>query len=214
MSFDFVHQFRKIKDVYPRNKYANFDFIKYFNLYEDILPAEFAGERFFTTDTQFIVLPSYVGDRIDFLIFRSVVDKKFNYVGYSNLFYLYGLDKRFSNFKYGMPIVVVEGALDCETTKTIYPYVVGILSSVMSDNQLNYLTSLTNNFVLMLDADDAGREGTEKTIKKLKRLNCVVNTLDNFGDLKDISDMWALDSFDKDIAISYYEEMLKNLCNF
>ena len=60
--------------LYPKNKYSNFQFIKYFNSFQDKLPVEFASEKFLSLDTEFAIIPSYVGDKIDFLIFRSIYD--------------------------------------------------------------------------------------------------------------------------------------------
>lgn len=211
MNFDFIQDLRVLKTVYPKNKYSNFQFIKYFNSFQDKLPMEFMGEKFLSLDTEFAVVPSYVGEKIDFLIFRSIHDKKFNYVGFSNLFYIYGLNSSFNNFKYGKPLVIVEGSLDCETVKLLYPYCVAILSSVISENQLAYLTGITNKFVLLLDADSAGVEGTKKTEFRFKKMNCDVDILENYGGLKDISDLWMLDSFDREFCFSYYEEMFKNI---
>lgn len=73
------------------------------------------------------------------------------------------------SFKYGDALVLVEGILDAESIRTMYPYVVSVTTSSLSVYQIHVLKTLTSRIVLCLDQDDSGIQGTRKAYYQLKK---------------------------------------------
>ena len=83
-----------------------------------------------------ILLPNVIDGQIYSITFRSLrSDKRFlKYGEFSTLIYNMGNFPK--DFKYGTPILVVEGNIDCDTAvKEFYPYTVAALTSGLSKNQ-------------------------------------------------------------------------------
>lgn len=97
-------------------------------------------------------------------IIRSLATKNFLTFGKAIFYGLYQLDP---NFKFGDPIVLVEGALDCDVAKRFYPNVLATVSAGLSKLQKEVLTILTNKVVLMYDNDDAGFSAKRRDYKAL-----------------------------------------------
>lgn len=126
---------------------------------------------------------------------------------------LYGLGTLSEDFRYGDPIVLVEGNKDTDTMKSlVYKNTLGILTSSLSDGQIKVLQSLTNNVFLMLDNDEFGRKGTQKAIRRLKP-NFKVTVIEHYEGLKDSGDLVDLlrDNriTDVNFITSYYSNMIE-----
>ena len=142
------------------------------------------------------------------ITFRSIsIKKEFNKWGITKSLF-YGLGDLDPNFKYGDMIVLVEGHLDRDVMKHIYPNVLGVMTSTLSKNQVDLLKGLTNNIVLMLDNDDAGRYGTYKAKKQLS--DCNVHVLDHYMSLKDAGDLAKLEIYDPNQELPYIVSLYKS----
>ena len=95
------------------------------------------------------------------------------------------------NFRFGTPILLVEGHLDRDVMKEIYPNTLGIMTNHLSKVQVEILKNLTNKFILMLDNDEAGRDGIRTTKYQLQ--GCKISELQHDSYLKDAGDLMKLD---------------------
>lgn len=122
---------------------------------------------------------------------------------------VYGdLDK---DFRYGDMIILVEGNLDRDVMKQLYPNVLGVMTSTLSNNQVSLLKGLTNKVMLMLDNDDAGRYGIYKAKQQLS--DCNVQVLSHYGTLKDAGDLAKLEIYDPNNELDYIKSIYRNKIN-
>ena len=116
--------------------------------------------------------------------------KEFQKVGTSkNMFY--GLGMMDKNFKYGDPIILVEGHLDRDAMSQFYPNVLAITTNKLSNPQVKILKYLTNRFILMLDSDSAGQSGIKDTLYKLKEFSII--EFKHEAQMKDCGDLIKLE---------------------
>lgn len=81
---------------------------------------------------------------------------------------LYGWH-RFASYKRGMPIILTEGVKDGDVVSTVYPYVLSMLTSDMSEDTGKLLASMTSDVGLMLDNDKGGVFGVRECTRKLAK---------------------------------------------
>lgn len=130
-------------------------------------------------------LVSYLGffERPLGLLFRSMEDKDFRIEDFGINKLLYYVTQSFElhkdKFKYGYPIVLLEGSLDaeCFSYLTGYPYAMGYLKSYVNAWTAAFLSSMTNKFLLVPDNDQAGRETSERTLDNFKYYRVKVEVL-------------------------------------
>ena len=137
------------------------------------------------------MLPNIIHNRLYALTFRNISgDKQFIKMGTSYLFYNIG--NLPEDFKYGMPLLITEGNIDCDIGKSLYPYCIATMTNSLSTNQMQLLLNLTNKVIIAYDNDEAGNQGYWKTYYKLKSFGISVkkfkhnNNLKDFGDLEDL----------------------------
>lgn len=151
--------------------------------------------QFITFHNEAIMIANIVADKVLSIVFRSTdQNKEFMKLGTTKSTF-YGLGELSSDFRYGMPILLVEGHLDRDIMATIYPNTLGVMTSHLSRSQVELLTGLTNNFILMLDNDEAGREGT-KHAKYVLRGNKIY-IMKHDPSLKDAGDLVKLEMYNK-----------------
>jgi hypothetical protein len=127
------------------------------------------------------------------LFFRSVSDKEFSFWFakgcHLNFYPSQKFEEQASEFKFGDPIVLLEGPKDVEAFSflTGYPYVVGYLTSAVSPKLGLFLSSLTDKFLLVPDNDDVGKKLVYQSKKNLQRIHTRVKVMEtkakDFGDL-------------------------------
>lgn len=156
-----------------------------------------------------LMIANIIRGRVTSLVFRSVGTHK-EFAKWGNTKALcYGLGDLDENFKYGDLIVLVEGHLDRDVmAKTIYRNTLGVMTSVISTNQEELLRGLTNNFILMLDNDDAGIYGSYKTKQMLE--GCNVKVMKQYPSLKDAGDMVKLMISDIEDELPWLQNHYKN----
>lgn len=151
--------------------------------------------EFITFHNEAIMIANIVANKVLSIVFRSTdQNKEFMKLGTTKSTF-YGLGELSSDFRYGMPILLVEGHLDRDMMATIYPNTLGVMTSHLSRSQVELLTGLTNNFILMLDNDEAGREGT-KHAKYVLRGNKIY-IMKHDPSLKDAGDLVKLEMRNK-----------------
>ena len=144
------------------------------------------------------------------LFFRSVSDKEFSFWMakgcHLNFYVSQKFEEQASEFKFGDPIVLLEGPKDVEAFSHLvgYPYVIGYLTSAVSQKLGLFLSSLTDKFLLVPDNDDVGKKLVYQTKKNLQRIHTRVKVLEtkakDFGDL-----FFAPDSDTIKNAVGYLE---------
>lgn len=151
--------------------------------------------EFITFHNEAIMIANIVADKVLSIVFRSTdQNKEFMKLGTTKSTF-YGLGELSSDFRYGMPILLVEGHLDRDMMATIYPNTLGVMTSHLSRSQVELLTGLTNNFILMLDNDEAGREGTKHAKYVLRGNKIYIMKYD--PSLKDAGDLVKLEMHNK-----------------
>ena len=126
---------------------------------------------------------------------------------------LYNIGKLRPDFKYGDPLVIVEGNKDCDVCKTfLYGDTVGILTAAISKNQMQVLEHLTDRLVLALDNDESGKRSTDNFLKyRGRKFNTSVFRYNlrykDFGDLVDLLLRNNIDEFNN--LITQYKTQLQ-----
>ena len=145
------------------------------------------------------------------IVFRSTTEKEF--INYSLFYSVYGFDLMDINFKYGDPIVIVEGLYDADVLRQIYPNVVATQTSNVTVTQARVLKLMTNNFIVAFDSDSAGESGLEKATKRLgdvKKLPIYPRDKD-IGNMEEFLDKG--DTYSYDIRRDFYKERLDDCLN-
>jgi 5S rRNA maturation endonuclease (ribonuclease M5) len=138
-----------------------------------------------------IMIANIVSGKVLSIVFRSInTNKEFMKVGTTKSTF-YGLGELSNDFRYGMPILLVEGHLDRDMMASIYPNTLGVMTNMLSKSQVELLKGLTNKFILMLDNDEAGMKGQQQAKYQLK--GCNILELKHQGRMKDAGDLVKLD---------------------
>ena len=84
----------------------------------------------------------------------------------------------FHNFKYGYPIILVEGTKDQLIVNKFYPYTLATLTCGLGQDDLKAVRKLTNKIILCYDNDksdnDAGPKATRRDMESLIKSGCKV----------------------------------------
>lgn len=167
-------------------------------------------EEFLEFHGEALMIANIINDTVISIVLRSINTKKeFQKIGVSKNM-LYGLGMLDTNFKYGKPIVLVEGHLDRDVLSELYPNVLALTTNKISNTQADILMSLTNKFILMLDNDKAGRDGIKDAYYKLK--GCKISVIEHQSNLKDCGDLAKLERTnreDYEWITDYYKTLIQ-----
>ena len=172
-------------------------------------------KEYISYHSEAIMIANILDNKVASLTLRSINTKKeFMKIGVTKSLF-YGLGDLESDFKYGTPIVIVEGHLDRDVfANKIYRNTLAVTTNKLSRSQLKVLSSLTNKVVLMLDNDDAGRVGQVSAIRSFKKLNINYIELPYPNGVKDAGDLLKLEIMDTPLY-NYYVNLYKsNIFNF
>ena len=146
---------------------------------------------FMSYNNEALMIANIIEEKVISILFRSLgPNKEFAKLGTTKATF-YGFGDLDDNFRFGTPILLVEGHLDRDVMKEIYPNTLGIMTNHLSKVQVEILKNLTNKFILMLDNDDAGRDGIRTTKYQLQ--GCKISELQHDSYLKDAGDLMKLD---------------------
>ena len=147
---------------------------------------------FINAHKEVIIIANVIRGRVLGMLLRSVGEKAFMDYGFRKGSF-YGLGSLSPNFKYGDPIMLVEGAIDCDFAKQfITRDCLAIMTSSVSIAKAKVLSCLTNRVFLFLDNDEAGRKGELTTKSRLESLGVTVEILPKNPALKDLGDLLDL----------------------
>lgn len=156
------------------------------------LELPFYVRDFVSQHNEVVMMCNIINSEVSGIIFRALDDKVFtNYgLGKGNF---YGIGQLDDSFKYGDLIVLVEGAIDRDVCSLfITKNCLSILTSTVTNNQLQVLENLTNKVLLLLDNDEAGINGENQTIRKLKNRGITCYTINKSDLIKDLGDLLEL----------------------
>lgn len=138
-----------------------------------------------------LVVANPMGGVITQLYFRSYTKKDFSVFG-DQASIPYGLGLMDPNFKYGDPVVVVEGQADRDLFRRISPNVVATLSAGLSKTGVKVLGKFTNRLILAYDNDKSGIESKRRDFYALRGKEFIVDTLEMPKMVKDFGDIAEL----------------------
>ena len=131
-------------------------------------------KNFIEDNSEVLMIFNNISGKSNGVLFRSLDKKEFSNFGFSKGMF-YGLGDLDENFKYGDPIILVEGAIDRDTcAKFISKNCLALLTSRLSNNQVEVLKRLTNKIILLLDNDEVGIQGEENIKKKFKETDLML----------------------------------------
>lgn len=170
-------------------------------------------KAFVQNNNQVLMMANIISGKVVGLTFRTIEGPKDFLTWGNNKGNFYGLGQLNPSFKFGDPIILVEGLFDCDVVKQYYPNTMAVLTSGLTKNQSAVLTRLTNRVILMLDNDDAGKSGTRLSENAIRN-KCDVKVFTHHPKCKDAGDIITLEinkDEDYDFINKYYEMSIKNL---
>lgn len=139
-----------------------------------------------------ILICNIVKTEVTGMVIRALEEKSFiNYgMGKGNI---YGLGQMEPDFKYGDLIVLVEGAIDRDVCSLyLTKNCLAVLTSSLTNSQVQVIQNMTNRVLLLLDGDEAGTKGEQLTKQKLNQLGITVYTVSKSDQIKDLGDLLDL----------------------
>lgn len=168
--------------------------------------------QFVSMNKEVLMIANILENKVISIIFRTIKGKKeFVKLGISKSLF-YGIGQLDKNFKYGIPILLVEGNLDRDRMSLIYKNTLAITSASISNSQLQLLSKLTNSYILMLDNDSSGIKGSKNSFYKLREYG-KVKILSHDSILKDAGDLIDLEiknDINLPYIINYYKQQIEN----
>lgn len=134
------------------------------------------------------------------LIFRDTSSKDFRVNNFEfkklNFYVAESFDLGFESFKFGSPIVLLEGLLDAECFRYLvgYPYVIAYLSSYANDYISAFIGSMTDKVMIVPDSDAAGTNNVKYTTRNLSRFGVDVKV--HITQCKDFGDVFSFNNLD------------------
>ena len=214
---------RPITKLDKSNKYLYFAYKYQFNNYRLITSGELNirgkdlnipdyVKQFVNLNNEVLMIANIMDDKVVSIIFRTIKgNKEFIKLGTSKSLF-YGLGQLDSNFRYGTPVLLVEGNLDRDRMSLIYKNTLAITTASISSSQMQLLSKLTNKFILMLDNDNSGIKGSKSTFYKLREFG-QVKILKHDLYLKDAGDLIDLEiknDYNLNHIIEYYKQQIYN----
>lgn len=198
-----------------KNKYKHYRLITSGELFikgKNLDIPEFV-RAFIYNNNQVLMMANIISGKVIGITFRTIEGPKDFLTWGSNKGNFYGIGQLDVSFKYGDPIILVEGLLDCDVIKQYYNNTMAVLTSGLTKNQVAVITRLTNNVILMFDNDDAGMKGTKSSLRSLQG-KCSVKVFQHHSSCKDPGDIITKEmNNDEDIDFihQYYKSAINNL---
>lgn len=170
---------------------------------------------FVGTNGEVLIIANIVDKHVPMIQLRTIRgDKAFSVFGKQTTIF-YGLGMISKDFKYGDWLILCEGIMDTDILRSIYPNVLGCMTSGLTKMQLEILKLLTNKVIICYDNDKAGRSAYTRDSKILKSNKFDVKCLIQYGDYKDAGDlgetMYNQDDFAFNVAFKYYKTKIDSL---
>ncbi|MBO7615000.1 MAG: toprim domain-containing protein [Bacilli bacterium] len=146
-------------------------------------------KSFIYTHHEVILIANIIRGKVKGMLLRSITDKAFMDYGFKKGSF-YGLGSLDPGFKFGDPIMIVEGAIDCDVSKQfITRNCLAVLTSSISEARAKVLSCLTDRVLLFLDNDEAGRQGEITSKRRLESYGINVQIVPKVEKIKDLGDL-------------------------
>ena len=171
--------------------------VKTSKVIKDIYPLKSLYD-FFKTHPYFWMIPiATPTDKVVGFILRGFHKKEYRTVfDHPNLAPLFGFED-FKDFKTNKPVILCEGAKDAIYLKSIYPYVLSLNTSSITNVNLEIISKLTDKLILCYDNDSVGIKSSKEDCQLLKSkffaCECITPTHKDCAEF--ISDKFGEDSF-------------------
>lgn len=161
-----------------------------------------------------ILIPNIIDNQIYSITFRAVNNNK-RFLKYGEFQALmYNLGNLPEDFTYGTPLLIVEGNLDTDVMKQIYPYTLGALTSTLTRNHIQLLGHLTDKVILAFDNDDAGHQGIKSSINRLPNMKVYeFNYKEDMKDAGDLIDLLIKSKEEYEFIFNIYRSRINMLIN-
>lgn len=180
-----------------KSKYA---FLAHNNILEakylsvnDLITTETKLSPYIAEHGKVILFPSIVNGVIDNIVARPIetAGRPLTLVKGKLPFYIGTLP---DNFKFGDPIILVEGIADVGGLKLIDKSlnIIAMNSSALPQCYYEVIASVTNNIILFADNDEVGINSANKVKRIFKKHNVDVEIVNQYGDFKDTGDIISL----------------------
>lgn len=145
----------------------------------------FYRKNFFTENGAVVAIFNEMNDRVASVVFRSLSTKAF--MDYSIFYTAYGFNLMRDDFRYGDPVILTEGIYDADSVRPLFQDVLAMLTSNITIGQAEVLKTLTDNFIVLFDSDEAGMSGYKTAMRRL--LGSKVQMIQVFKGDKDVGEM-------------------------
>lgn len=150
------------------------------------------------------------------LLLRSLKERRFSVFGSQGAFF-YGQGLIPQDFKFGTPLLLVEGPLDRDSIQHIYPYTLAIMSANLSLRQRTIISYMTDKVILGLDNDKTGHSALRREQYAFRDLHIQTRVLEHPPHVKDCGTLAELAysglSFEHDALEQEYKLKLNILLN-
>lgn len=163
--------------------------VKYLDLNDTIIQPDIAIKNYLIKNEAVLLFPNTVNNIIVNLYIYPLYNKgKPLKLGVEML--PYNIGKLREDFKYGDPLILVEGIGDLAALKLMDTEldVVAMCSSKLSLTQVEFLSHITNNIIVIPDNDDAGNTGFTKMWYQFRDFKINAVSIDQFRYFKDVGD--------------------------
>lgn len=161
-----------------------------------------------------LVISNIINKEVPYVQFRSLKTKEFSVYG-SQTKLFYGMGFLDPSFKYGDPIILVEGPMDHSVCFGFYKNTLATMTAGLTSMQFEILKLLTNKVILAYDNDDAGNSAKMRDAKKLRAEGFTVKYLSHYTGYKDMGDladsMFYQDTMKTELATRYYSTQIGSL---
>ena len=166
-------------------------------------------KQFMKFNNEALMIANIMNNKVISVVFRNLSGKKeFMKLGITKSTF-YGLGQLDPNFRYGVPILLVEGHLDRDRMSLLFKNTLGVMTNAVSESQANLLKGLTDKVYLKLDNDEAGKIGTNKTKKLLSGMKVIeVKHDDRLKDAGDLVKLEMENYYDLKFIEDYYKIQL------
>lgn len=164
---------------------------------------------FINSNHEALMIANIIQGKVVNIVFRTILgDKQFIKLGPTKL-YLYGIGDLDEDFKYGDTLLIVEGNLDRDVMKQIYPNTIAIMTNILSKTQVELLKGMTNKFIFMLDNDEAGKKGTRIAKRQFKDCNIkILNHLSGRKDAGELAELELKNKHEYEFIIKFYKTQI------
>lgn len=180
----------KYKNKYTWLAHSNILEMRYLDV-NDIMRRSTPINGFVSEHGSVLMIPNMVNKKMADLTVKALNSKSI--LRYKNVKLPYGVGQ-LKDFKYGDPLILVEGIADLAGLKLVNKdlNVVALRTNSISQDMYQVYKTLTNHIVLLLDNDKAGQRQVNKTKFNLAREGIQATVIEQHADIKDTGEIVEL----------------------